>query len=220
MFLAWFQYPAEFINWAFVVIRVAYDWWDNFIINIIPSIMPDFMVFDPFFELPWWHTALLVIFYLGLYILASMFLWRIVAIPFTLMREHAAEFNCKLIPWWVIVWTIICYIFETQTDVFAGTTEHGSVSIFTVAGWAIYLLYYLIKVKWRIIYFPLLSVAYYAYFLLCLGFALLPLIIMGMFMLMGGALSAWGSNGGGVETCGACGTRYRNSVSCPRCGGS
>lgn len=100
----------------------------------------------------WWSTTLQVLFWLGIYIGIAWIYFKVIGYPIWKIISHFYSYGAKVMPWW----QGLIYIFIGIYCTTGGTIisfEERIFDITPVIALLPILIYYIVKVKWRVVYF-------------------------------------------------------------------
>lgn len=211
---SYYLYPAKLIDIAIWFWVRAWDVWNYVLFKVE---YPDILTFHSDFT--WWHKGLLVLLYGAIYFAVAAFIWYIVGHPIRLILKHMYKHNCKMFPISFCVWTVLCYIDNSACIIeqIDGKNVYMYPPVVTIIGWIIYFIILLVKIKWRAIYFPILSLIGYCYVVFCIAYILVPIVIILAITAAISTAETYATDG--VYTCRSCGRKYSSEGECPYCGG-
>ncbi len=200
----------EFIKNLFVWMH---DTWSYVLFKWIPQTMPKFMLFNGTDY--WWVDILVGIFWLGIYAGFAWIYFKFVGWPVWKSIRHMNYHGFKVLPWWHLLLYVFIFVY-CHTNAPIISLERRSFDITPAVAILPILIYYLVKVKWRIIYFPLLQIMVIVFWVGAI-FVFFPIILIMLALTFAGVsiLSVFSEE---RYKCPYCGRVYRKEGSCPYCG--
>lgn len=189
-----------------------HDSWSYFIFVWLSDNAPSFLQIGSFGN--WWTTAIQVIFWLGLYAGVAWIYFKVVGYPARKVITHFHIHNTKLITGWQLILYIFIGIYCSTGSTIISIEE----KIFDITPVVFYLpvlIYYIIKAKWRFVYFPFLQIVVVIFWIGAIFLFFPVLFILFALSFVGVALE-----GVFTETryrCRSCGKVFTSDGLCPSC---
>ncbi len=209
------QYPAAFVTHVIDALKYAFSLFDQYVISSFGGDLP--AVFSFIEDFPTWGkiTALIVaaLLYLGIGVVLFIFVGKLV----NMLRVHVGSHGGKLFSTTFAVWSLICFVITGQLSWWDPGLSPDITRWVVIGGWALYFLFTALKVKWRVVYFPIISLLIYVMILAGIVVAIVPLLIVVVLSFFFGG--SGGSGDATIYTCDSCRKQYYQSGTCPGCGG-
>ncbi len=167
-------------NFIKLVFQKMMDIWNFVLYDLLVRLSPDFLHWGA--GDTWWQNALIAAFWLGLYAGVAWVYFKIVGWPVWKILAHFNAYDFKVMPWWHLLLYLFMIVYCGTSNIFG----NRSIDITPFVAALPILIHYLVKVKWRVIYFPLLQVVVLAFWFGAL-FLFLPVAIILLVLMMTGA---------------------------------
>lgn len=197
-------------------VKAFFGWtnafWGNLVNVWIPDRVPSFLLIGSAESA--WGNLLIWALWISVYLGVAFFYFKVIGWPAWTAIAHMNAHGCKVLPWWhVAIYGFIAFYCSFSGDVIS--IEDRSVDITPFVALLPILIWYLVKAKWRILYFPLLQ-------LVVLAFWVGAVVVFFPVLLLALGLMAVGVGVTGLvlpdrHVCPNCARTYTRTGRCPYC---
>lgn len=195
----------DFLTWTNAL-------WGNIVYEWVPGAVPDFLLIGH--SDTSWINLLVWLLWITVYVGVAFFYFKVIGWPAWKAIAHMNDCGCKVLPWWhVLIYGFIMFYCSFSGDVVS--VENRSIDITPFVALLPILIWYLVKAKWRVIYFPVLQV-------IVLVFWVGAIVVFFPVLLLALVLMVFGVGVTGLvmpdrHLCPNCARTYSSTGRCPYC---